>query len=127
MNINVQKLESLVDDLKQILRDGLLATDFWDFSTGLSLAGFNPQPAAVALFTEVTNHLTNALADSGFPKLNRYYLLDMDADHTVLIIRHGNDLLQGLLMNNKKVNMGILLSIAMPKMVEGVIKARTAP
>lgn len=124
MNINISKLELAVEEIKQTLRDGLLATDIWHVDTALSLVGYNGQPAAVALFTEVTQHLTEALKDSGFPGLRRYFILDMENDHTVMVIRHGTDLLQGLLMNNKKVNMGILLSVAMPKMIEGVIKAR---
>lgn len=124
MDISIQKLNAVVEELKQTLGDGLLATDIWDFSVGLSLAGHNAQPAAVALFTDVTKHLASALLDAGFPKLSRYYLLDMEGDHTVLILRHGNDLLQGMLLNNKKVNLGILLSIAMPKMFAGVAKAR---
>lgn len=124
MDINIEKLEATVLELKNTLKEGLLATDIWDKSTGLSLAGFNTQPAAVALFTEMTGMLTSTLSDSGFPGLKRYYLLDMEGDHMVMTIRHGNDMLQGILMNSVKVNLGMLLSVALPKMLSGVEKAR---
>lgn len=124
MDINVEKLDKAVQDLKSMLKDGLLATDIWDRSSGLSLAGFNPQPAAVALFTDMTNTLAGALSESGFPGLKRYYFLDLEGDHTVMIIRHGPDLLQGLLLNSQIVNLGTLLAIAMPKMLAAVEKAR---
>lgn len=125
MNIDIEKLDALVQELKTTLKEGLLSTDIFDRTAGLSLASFNQQPTAVALFTEVTNILTNTLADSGFPNLKRYYLVDMENDHSVMIVRHGDDLLQGILMNSQKVNLGILLSVALPKMLAGVEKART--
>ncbi|MCX7256097.1 MAG: hypothetical protein NTZ64_05000 [Polaromonas sp.] len=125
MNIDIEKLDVLVQELKTTLKEGLLSTDIFDRTTGLSLASFNQQPTAVALFTEVTNVITSTLADSGFPNLKRYYLVDMENDHSVMIVRHGNDLLQGILMNSQKVNIGILLSVALPKMLAGIEKART--
>jgi hypothetical protein len=125
MNIDIEKLDALTQELKTTLKEGLLSSDIFDRTTGLSLASFNPQPTAAALFTEVTNVITSTLADSGFPNLKRYYLVDMDNDHSVMVIRHGNDLLQGILMNSQKVNIGILLSVALPKMLAGIEKART--
>ena len=125
MNIDIEKLDILNQELKTTLKDGLLASDIFDRNTGLSLSSLNPQPAASALFTEVTNVISSTLSDSGFPGLKRYYLVDMENDHSVMVIRHGSDLLQGVLMNSQKVNLGILLSVALPKMLAGVEKART--
>lgn len=124
LQVDISKLDQLVEDLRSLLKDGLAATDIWDRATGLSLAGFNAQPAAVALFNQLTGEISDTLNGAGFPQLNRYYLLDLDADNTVVIIRHGDDLLQGTLMNTKKVNMGILFSIAIPKAIDAVAKAR---
>src|SRR6185503_21227638 len=76
--IDTKVLENAVQDLRSVLRDGLVATDIWDRGDGLSLAGFNQQPVAVALFTRITTELESSLADSNFPPLARYYLLDME-------------------------------------------------
>ncbi len=124
MEINIEQLETAIQELKTTLKEGLLASDIWDSSMGLSLAGHNPQPAAVALFTEMTNILKTTLSDAGFPGLNRYFFLDLEGDHMVMIIRHGNDLLQGILMNSKKVNLGLLMSVVLPKMISSIEKAR---
>lgn len=124
MNLDIAKLEAAIEDLKGVLKDGLMAADLWDRQTGLSLASFNAQPAAVALFTQVTNDLASALSTAGFPGLNRYFLLDLDGDSSVLIIRHGNDLLGGLLLNNKKANLGLLLAVALPRTLETLGKAK---
>ncbi len=124
MDINVDKLEGAIQELKNTLKEGLLATDIWDRATGLSLAGLNSQPAAVALFSEMTNMLTETLAGAGFPGLNRYYFLDLEGGNMVVIVRHGEDMLQGMLLNSQKTNLGLLLSVALPKMLANVVNSR---
>jgi hypothetical protein len=121
--IDTKVLDLAVQDLRNILRDGLVATDIWDRSAGLSLAGYNQQPVAVALFTRITTELESSLADSSFPPLARFYLLDMEGNHTVAMVNHGT-LLQGILVDNKRANLGILISVAIPRMLETVAKAK---
>jgi hypothetical protein len=121
--IETKALDLAVQDLRNILRDGLVATDIWDRTDGLSLAGYNQQPVAVALFTRITSELESALADSGFPPLSRYYLMDMGGNHTAAVIMHGT-LLQGMLIDNKRANLGILISVAIPRMIEAVARAK---
>jgi len=122
-HIDLELLNACVDNMKSLLKDGLIAMDIWNLHDGLSLAGYNSQPAAVGLFTQLTNELVGTLRDSGFPGLNRYYLMDMEGDHTCLIIRHGQDLLQGMMLHNKKVNLGVLLSVALPRSLDLVAQA----
>ena len=121
--IDTKALDLAVQDLRNILRDGLVATDIWDRDAGLSMAGFNQQPVAVALFTRITTELESSLADSNFPPLARFYLLDMGGNHTVVVINHGA-LLQGILCDNKRANLGILISVAIPRMLEAVARAK---
>ena len=121
--IDTKLLDLAVQDLRSVLRDGLVATDIWERSDGLSLAGFNQQPVAVALFTRITTELESSLTDSNFPPLARYYLLDMEGNHTVVVINHGQ-LLQGILVDNKRANLGIVISVAIPRMIDAIGKAR---
>jgi hypothetical protein len=121
--IDTKILDLAVQDLRNVLRDGLVATDIWEKSAGLSLAGYNQQPVAVALFTRITTELESSLADSSFPPLARYYLLDMEGNHTVAVVNHGA-LLQGILVDNKRANLGILISVAIPRMLEAVARAQ---
>jgi hypothetical protein len=121
--IDTKLLDLAVQDLRNVLRDGLVATDIWDRTDGLSLAGFNQQPVAVALFTRITNELEGSMHDSNFPPLGRYYLIDLEGNHTAAVINHGT-LLQGMLVDNKRANLGILISVAIPRMIEQVSKAR---
>jgi hypothetical protein len=121
-NIDVDALNDSVENLKHLLKDGLVATDIWVAKDGLSLTGLNTQ-ASAGIWTQLTEALQGTLQDSGFPGLRRYYLLDLDGDHTSMIIRHGDELLQGLLLKNNKINMGVLLSVAVPRAIEQVRQA----
>ena len=121
--IDTKVLDLAVTDLRNVLRDGLIATDIWERTAGLSLAGYNQQPVAVALFTRITTELESSLTVSTFPPLARYYLLDMEGNHTVAVVNHG-PLLQGILVDNKRANLGILISVAIPRMLESVARSR---
>lgn len=122
-NVDIDKLSVAIEEMRAVLKEGLVATDIWTRQDGLSLAGYNAQPAAVAVFTQLFADAVGALQDSGFPGVNRYLLIDMQDDMSVIVIRHPADLLQGILMNNKKVNLGILLSVALPKAIKTVTEA----
>lgn len=120
MDIDIAGLEGAVEELQRVLRDALTATDIWDRNTGLSLAGFNTQPAASALFNQVTKEISETLAGSSFPALSQYYLLNLEDNNIVLILMHGDELMQGILLDATKANMGILFSVAIPKMLDRV-------
>lgn len=125
LSLNMQALENAINEAKTPLRDGLLAIDIWDASTGLGLVGWNSVPAAIALFSQVTKDLQDTLQGSGFPGLRRYYLLEVENDRMVLIQRFGDDLLAGLLLDENKTNLGILLSVVVPKLDAAVKVARS--
>jgi len=119
--MNIEKLEQVIAECRTTLREGLLATDIFERKSGLSLAGFNSQPVAVALFTQVMEYLETTLAESAFPALDKYFLLDMQNGHVVVVINHG-ELLQGMLLNNK-ANLGVTISVVIPKALKAVAQA----
>jgi len=122
-DIDIEQLNGCVEEMKSLLKDGLLATDIWTID-GLSLASHNHQPAATALFGQITAEIRDTLANSGLPELGHFHLEDLDGDHTSVIIIHGEDLQQGMLLDNTKVNMGVLLAVAVPRAQELVANAR---
>lgn len=124
ININLEKLEQVLVGQKQLLKDGLISSDIWDIATGLSLANHNGLPEATALFNQLTTDLLVILDGSGLPSLNRFYLLNLEAEKMVVIVRHGEDLLQGLLLDPQKVNLGVVFSLVVPKSIAQVAEAR---
>lgn len=124
--MNSARLDQMVTTLRERLGGGLLATDVWDRETKTSLASHQHQPAAVEMMNGLVLEIDSTLAGSGFPRMNEYFLLELETDKAVLIIRHGDDLLQGLLLDTRVANMGLVLSIGLRTALQGVQAARSA-
>ena len=115
-DMNTKKLEIAMNTFRDKLGMGLVGCDIWG-ADGLSLAGYNSNPAAVALFGEVTTRIINSLSDAGFPALGRYYLLEL-SDKKIVCVMTYRDAQWGAVVDMEKVNMGMLISIAIPKAIE---------
>ncbi|MCU0654923.1 MAG: response regulator [Polyangiaceae bacterium] len=122
MIINVEKANTAVNKLRESLGTGLLATDVWSVEDGMSIAGYNSQPVATALFNRITDLISETLAESGFPALNKYYLLDLDGDKLVVVIPLGR-YRAGILVDKKKAQLGVVVSVALPKYIASLEEA----
>lgn len=122
--MNVKKLQDAVSVLKESLGDGLVAADIWVISDATSIAGYNSNPQAVALFNQVTDFMEKTLNGSGFPKLGKYFLIDLVGEKFVLILPMG-DFRWGMLIDRSKVQLGLVLSIALPKAISAFEEAIT--
>lgn len=123
-NMNVRKLNEVIESMAKDLGDGLLATDIWTVADGFSIAGYNPQPKATALFNQLTSYLNDTLEGSGFPGLGKYYMLDLRDNKLVIILPMG-EYRWGLLVDSSKVQLGLLLNIIVPKIIDGFEEAMT--
>ncbi len=123
MSINVERLEKLIDEMRASM-PGLMATDIWSTETGESIAAYRAQPGASELFNKLTDDLTEALAASGIPAINRYFLLDLEGDGASMVIRHGDDLRQGVGLDTRFTNIGTMLALGLPMALRGVQEAR---
>lgn len=120
--MNIKKLNNSVDMLKEYLGDSLLACDIWITGTGQSIAGYNSQPKAAALFEQLTDFMKKALANSGFPALENYYLLDLNADSMAIILIF--DKYQwGMLIGKQKAQLGLILNVILPNVKEEFLEA----
>ena len=120
--VNVQKLFTAVELLKNDLGDALLAADIFGSTDGQSIAGYNSQPKASALFGQLTLFLGKSLEGSGFPRLGKYYILDL-ADAKMVIVIPLGDYQWGLFVDTKKVQLGLLLNVVMPKIIDAFEEA----
>jgi len=113
--MNVKKLKESIEILKANLDGALIASDIWKDNTGTSIAGYNSNPKAVALFDQVTSYMNKALETSGFPTLDKYYLLELKDNALVVVLQFKDNYQWGMLVDNTKVNLGLLLNIAIPE------------
>lgn len=119
--MNIQKLNESVDVLKEGMRSSLLSTDIWTVEDGQSIAGFNQQPEATALFNRITEDMNEALKGSGFPALGKYYLLDLVDGNKVLIIPMGS--YQWGILVDSQAQLGLLLNVVLPKIIDSFEEA----
>ncbi len=120
-----EKLDQAIEVLKEDLGNGLVSTNIWPAKDGTTIAGWNDQPAASALFAQMTKMMNKALADAGFPALDQYYLVHLKENKLVLIINL-KEYQWGILMDSEKVPLGMLLSVAMPKAIKAFEEALKA-
>ena len=122
--MNVKKLKEAIEVLKESLDGALMATDIWPSHSGTAVAGYNQNPQATALFDKVTDYMRKALKAAGFPDIKDYYLLEMEGNTMVVVLQFKDEGYQwGMLVDTKKVNLGLLLNIAVPKARKAFIEA----
>ncbi len=112
----------LIEDLKSDLGEGFVANDIWHAKDAQSLAGYNSQPKAVALFNEVTRLLDKTMKGAEFPGLGDYYIVHLENDLLVVIAIAG-EYQNGMLVDLSKTTMGILMSVALPNLLQNLQEA----
>jgi YesN/AraC family two-component response regulator len=123
--MNVSKLNKSIETLKESLGGALLASDIWGTADMQSIAGWNSQPAATALFGQIINSTNQALQGSGFPGLGKYCIFDLVDGKMVVLIPMG-DYAWGMLVDGKKAQLGLLLNVALPKAIAAFEDAITS-
>ncbi len=113
--MNVEKLQKGIEKLKKELGASLLATDIWKSGVGTSLASYNSNPEGAALFDRATDYLKKTLETAGFPELDDYYLVELKNNKLIVIMVFPEGFQWGILADKEKLNMGMLLSIAIPQ------------
>ncbi len=117
-----EKLLSIFESLKQDLGEGFLATDIWDTANAQPLVkshDYNQYPGAISLFSESTRMLNKTLQESDYPKLGNYYLINLDNNNLVVVISI-ETFQQFILIDLSKVQMGILMSVALPNLLSSL-------
>jgi hypothetical protein len=122
--MDVKKLNAIIKQLERELGDALLATDIWTTADGQIVVGLNPQPAAAALFNQMTVLINDALKAATFPLLNRYFLVHLEGNHIGMSMPLG-DYQWGWLLDAKKAQLGLILNVIVPKTIDAIKEAVT--
>lgn len=122
-DVDFTALNRAVQKVRADLLGGLIAIDIADRQTGLSVASYNSQPTATALFAKVTRDLTRTLADAGYSPIRRYYMVELEDDRLVVVLRHGDAFQTCLLLDSNQIRLGWALGMVVPQLLEDVDNA----
>jgi len=121
--MDVQKLKNAIEILRSEADGGLIACDIWPTGSGQSIAGYNSQPKASALFEKMTQFTTKALDSAGFPMLDKYYMLDLEGDNLVIVLQFKEGYQWGILVDASKASLGLLLNVSIPDARKAFLEA----
>ena len=114
--MDVQKLQAAIENLKKNVGAGLLTTDIVTSDDGQTIAGFNSNPTASALFCQITTYMVSTLKESGFPEIGRYFIVDL-TDNKMVIAMPLDTYIWIMLIDTVKSPLGMLLHFSIPKAI----------
>ena len=114
--MELKKINRAVDNVSRELGNALISSDVWNIDDGESIAGYNSQPMASVLFNQITGYINEALEQSEYPKLDKYYILQLKDGKMVLVIPFG-EFLWEMLIDTKKARLGVLLNSTIPGII----------
>jgi CheY-like chemotaxis protein len=120
--MDIKKINGIFKNLTEDLGDALITTDIWAVADGLSIAGYNSNPKAVALFNRMGKLLDKALQGSKFPGIDRHYMLHLKND-TIMMGMPLGDYQWGLLVDAKKAQIGLLMNVIIPNTIAAIKSA----
>ena len=113
----LKALQECINSALDSLGDAFVASDIYT-NDGLPLVeGYNSNPKASALFSNITDYIRRANKGAGFPNLRDYYLVHLKGDKAVLVLTSEN-FQWGMLIDLNKVKLGFLYSIFLPEAIE---------
>jgi len=107
--------------------NGILAMDVFDRSHGLSVAGFNSNPRACALFNGLSNQLVQAMEKTNGLMGELDMQIIVEKNHgAVVVVELTSKHRMGLKVDTTKCSLGLLLSVVIPDGVAELQKALVA-
>jgi hypothetical protein len=118
-------MNSAINSVERELGNALISTDVWNIEDGESIAGYNSQPMACALFNQITSYINEALEQGEYPKLEKYYILSLKGDKMAILIPFA-DYIWEMLIDTKRARLGLLLNMTIPNMIDNFEKIISA-
>ena len=119
--MDIKKLNKAMEALKEDVGDGLVYADIFSTLDGQAIVAHNPQPVADALFTKITATILDTLdtlhKQGAGPPMGRYYQIDLEDNKVATVIPLG-DYIWGILVDTKKVQVGLLNNVIIPKAIK---------
>lgn len=114
--MNPAKIQLVLNQFKDEVGEGFLATDVWKKDTAMSIAGINSAPKATALFNRVLDTIIKVLGSTEdlFSKELQQTMLRMANKQLIFLVELPGDYRWGILIDESKSSLGLIISVALP-------------
>ena len=119
--MDIKGINALIDNLRDNLDDGLLATEISSFKVGSSLAGFNVNGKIGALINKYTKYLIEIINKVGFGTTCAYYRVDISGNKCLFVLVF-DEYCWPILVDTAKVAPGMMVSAVIPDCIEAFVK-----
>ena len=120
--MNVRKLTEAVELLKTNLGDSLISTAIAMNIDGQSIASYNSSPKFAALIVKIIKVINDTTKIGGLPQMGKYATFDLQEDRVLVVLPLG-DYIWGIVLDNTKTQMGLLLNIEIPAAIDAFSEA----
>ncbi|MDX9745402.1 MAG: hypothetical protein WCX84_06110 [Syntrophales bacterium] len=111
--MDISKLNQAMEELKEYSNGGAFTSDIYTTRDGQSIASFNSNPVASAMFNQITQYIINTMKESGLPEMGKYYILELEGDKAVVVLYFG-DYQWGMAVDTKLCSLGLMINIVIP-------------
>jgi len=111
--MDISKLNQAMEELKEYSNGGALASDIYTTRDGQSIASFNSNPVASAMFNQITQYITTTMQESGLPSMGKYYIIELEGNKAIVVLNLG-DYQWGMAVDTKICSLGLMINIVIP-------------
>ena len=116
INIETEKFDRAFKLLKKELGTTLLASHIFTIRDSKKLSSYNSSPKTGKLFNKMTKDMNRYLKEIKLPLTDKYYLMDLK-DNKTLIVLTFQDYRWALLLDSRKLKLGLLLNLILPDII----------
>jgi hypothetical protein len=115
--IRIDQFQECIDFALEELGDNLISTDIFTEEGLPVVEGYNSNPRAVALFSQISDTLRKTVRNSNFKDLGKFYVVSLE--NNVLDIVILNEKFQWkLIVDTTGMQLGYLFSIFLPEAIK---------
>jgi hypothetical protein len=112
--VNIQLLNEYIEELKDTLQDGLIATSIFNQEDGVPIAEYNIKANSNLAYNSITNYILKKFRDNNLSNIDKFMIFSLENDVTLVIIPVYN-YRWAILVDNNKIKLGVLLNMTIPK------------
>jgi hypothetical protein len=108
--MNQEILLEYIEELKDELKDGLIATSIFNQEDGIAIVEYNTQKESTLAYNDITNYIISKFREHNIENIDKYMIFSLENNNILIIIPLLN-YRWAILVDNNIVKLGVLLNM----------------